>query len=271
MTGDGLSLLQGRAPLLLSLPHTGTDLANLEPRLVSQWLARKDTDWWIAELYEFAAGQGASIVHTAISRTVVDVNRDPTGQSLYPGLATTGLCPLTTFDGEALYLPGQEPDAAEIAARTGRWFDPYHSALHGELARLRALHPKVVLYDCHSIRSIVPRLFDGVLPMFNLGTNSGTSADAELVARVGAILARSGESHVTDGRFKGGYITRHYGRPSLGVHALQMELACRSYIPDPAAPISAANWPPDYDADFAAATRKTLENILDCALAWALE
>ena len=264
MTADWLSVVEGQAPLLLSFPHAGTDLAGLEQRLVSPWLARKDTDWWIAELYDFAGTVGASTIQTNISRTVIDVNRDPSGQSLYPGQATTGLCPLTTFDGETLYLPGQEPQGAEIAARCQRWFEPYHAALRSQLDRLRARHPNVVLYDCHSIRSAVPRLFAGTLPVLNLGTNEGRSADAGLVAGIDALMASSGQEHVINGRFRGGYITRHYGRPAEGVHALQMELACRAYILEPPE-VDETNWPPPFDPDFAGPLRKTLIEILETA------
>jgi len=263
-----LTLTRGGAPLIISIPHTGTDLIDLGPRLVSPWLARKDADWWIEQLYDFAAGLGATVVRTTISRTVIDVNRDPSGASLYPGQATTGLCPLTTFDGEPLYVDGQQPDEAEIAARRASYFDLYDRALHDEVARLRAKHRAVVLYDCHSIRSVIPRLFDGKLPIYNLGTNSGASADPLLIAEVAAILAESGQSDVVDGRFKGGWITRSFGEPARGVHALQMELACRAYMREPDAVIP-DNWPTPYDAAFAAPTRKTLRAVLESALAWA--
>jgi N-formylglutamate deformylase len=171
---------------------------------------------------------GATMMHTTISRTVIDVNRDPSGASLYPGQATTGLCPTETFDGEPLYREGRNPDSAEIERRRSDWFDPYHASLRSEIARLRAMHPRVVLYDAHSIRSVVPRLFDGSLPLFNIGTNSGASCDPALTEAVEAICRTSGSTAV-NGRFKGGWITRHYGRPEDGVHAIQMELAMRGY------------------------------------------
>ena len=171
-----LEITRGTAPLLVSIPHTGTDIpAEIEADLVSLWLARKDADWWIEKLYDFAPALGATVLRTTISRTVIDVNRDPSGASLYPGQATTGLCPTETFDGETLYRAGREPDEAEIARRRALYFAPYHDALAAEIARLRQMHPRIVLYDCHSIRSVVPRLFDGELPHLNLGTNSGRS------------------------------------------------------------------------------------------------
>lgn len=265
---DWLTITRGDAPLVVSIPHTGTDLCGLEPRLVSPWLARKDADWHIDRLYDFAREFGATVVRTSLSRTIIDVNRDPSGVSLYPGQATTELCPTMTFDGEALYRLGQAPDDAEIASRRANYFDPYDGALHDEVARLRKKHRIVALYDCHSIRSVIPRLFDGELPLFNLGTNGGASADPGLTQIVADILQASGERYVVNGRFKGGWITRSFGQPARGVHALQMELACRAYLREPIGAVSAANWPALYDEAFAAATRNTLRKILTAILEW---
>jgi formiminoglutamase len=262
-----LEITRGDAPLLLAFPHTGTELAGLESRFRSPWLARRDADWFIDELYGFARALGATTVRTRISRSVIDVNRDPSGNSLYPGQFTTGLCPLVNFDGEPLYA-GAEPDAAAIAERRARWFDPYHVALTAELARLRALHPGVVLYDAHSIRSRVPHLFDGELPQFNIGTNGGAACSAALANAVAAPSAASGLGHVVDGRFKGGWTTRHYGNPAAGIHAVQMELAIRGYLPEPAAP-GPANWPPAFDPAFAAPLQAVLSQILTACLDFA--
>ena len=191
---DWLSIHRGEAPLVLAFPHTGTDIpAAIEARLVSSERARKDADWWVDQLYAFAAGMGATMVRTSVSRSVIDVNRDPSGVSLYPGQATTGLCPLTTFDGEPLYRDGEEPGEAEIEARKARWFVPYHDTLAAELDRLHKTHGHVVLYDCHSIRSVVPRLFDGELPHFNIGTYNGTTCAPELEKRIFSILSHPGE------------------------------------------------------------------------------
>ena len=257
-----LEITRGTAPLLVSIPHTGTDIpAEIEADLVSLWLARKDADWWIEKLYDFAPALGATVLRTTISRTVIDVNRDPSGASLYPGQATTGLCPTETFDGETLYRAGREPDEAEIARRRALYFAPYHDALAAEIARLRQMHPRIVLYDCHSIRSVVPRLFDGELPHLNLGTNSGLSCDASLQQAVEAICAASPFSWVANGRFKGGWITRTYGRPSEGVHALQMELACRAYMDEPEAP-NESNWPSAYDTSRAEIARRVLQDVV---------
>src|SRR5579872_2620 len=262
-----LQVTRGDAPLLVSIPHTGLDLMDIEPQLVSPWLARKDADWWIEQLYDFVKDLGATVVRTNISRSVIDVNRDPSGASLYPGMATTELCPSTTFDGEPLYQSGAAPTAKEIARRRHAYFDPYHETLSNELARLRTRHPRIALYDCHSIRSIIPRLFDGELPAFNLGTNSGASADPDLIGAVSKVLASSGQSFVVDARFKGGWITRNFGRPDQGVRALQMELACRAYMREPPS-VTPDNWPTPYDAAYADATRGILEKVLSMMLAW---
>jgi len=265
---DWLVVERRETPLIVSIPHAGTGLDGREGRFVSPWLARRDADWHIPKLYDFARALGATIVRTALSRSLIDVNRDPSGASLYPGQATTELCPTTTFDGDSLYRPGDAPSAAEIVDRRRRYFDPYHAALAAEIARLRARHPRIALYDAHSIRSRIPRLFDGELPVFNLGTNSGASCDAALRARLVAGLEASGASFVADGRFKGGWITRHYGRPQDGVHALQMELGCRAYMEEPE-PIDETNWPTPLHESRAARTRATLKRVLEDVLAWA--
>ena len=266
---DWLEVSRGEAPLVVSFPHTGTDIPrDIEARLASPWLARKDADWWVDRLYAFAAELGPTLVRTTMSRTVIDVNRDPTGASLYPGQTTTELCPTTTFDGERLYKAGQEPGAAEIAARRARWFDPYHATLQAELERLRARHGKVVLYEAHAIRSRVPRLFDGELAQFNIGSNSGASCDRALVRAVEKACDAAG-SRVTDGRFKGGWTTRRYGRPKEGVHAIQMELACRGYMDEPAGPPSPDSWPTAFDPAAAEPMRRALADVLNAALAFA--
>ncbi len=269
---DWLTVESRQAPLIVSFPHTGTQLPpDIEARCVSPWLARKDADWWIDQLYGFARDLGATVVHTAISRTVIDVNRAPTGISLYPGQNTTELVPTTTFDGEPLWKKGQEPDAAEIERRKDTYFRPYHEALAGEISRLRTLHPAVVLYDCHSIRSVIPRLFPGELPVMNIGTNDGAACDLDLAEPVSAIACASPFSAVVNGRFKGGYITRSFGRPETGVHVVQMELACRGYMREPVGPVSQDNWPVPFDPQFAEPITLTLRAILECCLTFAEE
>ena len=266
---EWLGIHRGDAPLVVAFPHPGTDLADAKGQFRSPWLARRDADWWVDELYAFARDLGATTVRTAISRSVMDVNRDPSGASLYPGQATTELCPTTTFDGEPLY-DGDGPDEAEIARRRDTFFAPYHSALAAEIDRLRTLHGTVVLYDAHSIRSHVPRLFDGELPLFNIGTNGGATCDPALEAAIGRICAASGESHVVNGRFKGGWTTRHYGHPETGVHAVQMELAMRGYLAEPAIPTE-ANWPAPLDPVRAQLTVAVLRDVLAACLAFARE
>ncbi|QHL91547.1 N-formylglutamate deformylase [Sphingomonas changnyeongensis] len=223
-----LAVTRGDGPLIVSIPHAGTAIpAGIAARLHDPAGALGDTDWHVDRLYRFAAGLGATVIRTRRSRVAIDVNRDPTGVSLYPGQATTGLCPVTDFAGRPLYRAGCEPGAAEIARRRALWFDPYHAALDAEIARLRARHAAVVVYDAHSIRSELPWLFDGRLPCFNIGTNGGASCDPALAA---AISGLCGPDQVLNGRFKGGWITRRLGRPGDGVHAVQMELAQRAYL-----------------------------------------
>jgi N-formylglutamate deformylase len=264
---DWLIVKRGEAPLLVSIPHAGVDLAGFEPAFVDLWLARKDADWRLDELYDFLEPLGATVVRTSLSRSVIDVNRDPSGASLYPGHATTEMCPTMTFDGEPLYRSGRAPEAEEIAERRRLYFDPYHAALGDEIARLRQTFKRVALFDAHSIRSRIPRLFNGQLPVFNLGTNSGASCDPELRRTLGAVLAAAKESTVIDGRFKGGWITRAYGKPGQGVEALQLEVACRAYMQEPERP-AVDNWPAPIDEERACSTRATLNRVLEAILAW---
>lgn len=268
-TSAWLSVSRNLPPLIVSMPHTGIMIPpDLESGLVSSWLARKDADWWVDRLYEFAPGIGATVVRTAISRTVMDVNRDPSGRSLYPGQNTTELCPTTTFDGEPLYREGSNPDLAEIARRRETYFEPYHHVLQTEIDRLREKFGQIVLFEAHSIRSRIPRMFEGDLPHFNIGTNSGLSCDDRLSRAVADVCADSGFTHVVNGRFKGGYTTRHYGDPAHGVHAIQIELAMRAYMDEPETP-SAENWPPPYDASRAEPLRAVLRRILSTCLEFA--
>jgi formiminoglutamase len=269
-THGWLALHHGDAPLVVSFPHTGIEIPPaIESSLVSPWLARKDADFWVDVLYDFAHDMGATTLRTALSRTVIDVNRDPSGASLYPGQATTGLCPLETFDGELLYAPGHEPDAAEIARRRVAYFDPYHTALAFELQRLRARHAYVVLFDAHSIRSQVARLFEGTLPQFNIGTNNGATCDTALTTAIEKICDASSFDRVTNGRFRGGWITRHYGKPENGIHAVQMELAMRGYLHEPTEKLTDANWPAPLDDAHAATLRVALRDILDTCVNFA--
>lgn len=266
---EWLTIRRGKAPLIVSIPHSGTDIpSDIADSLVSLPLARHDADLHVHELYAFAEELDATIIRTAISRTVIDVNRDPSGLSLYPGQTTTGLCPTETFDGVPLYRQDHEPDDSEIARRRDLYFAPYHDALEAEIFQLREAHPRIVLYDAHSIRSLVPRLFDGELPQFNIGTNSAASCDpilAEEVVDASIINAPDfGQwGAVVDGRFKGGWITRHYGAPEKGVHAIQMELAMRAYLDE------SLDWPPPYDPEYAADVQVSLRAVLTACIAFA--
>ena len=229
---DHYHLHQGRAPLLVSLPHDGTALPDdIAARLTDAARRVPDTDWHVARLYDFARGLGASILVPRWSRYVVDLNRPPDDTSLYPGQNTTGLCPVVQFSSQPVYRPGLEPDAAEVAARVDRYWRPYHDALAAELARIRSEHGRAVLWEGHSIRGTLPFLFDGALPDLNLGTAAGASCRPQLQQRLAAVLEGQGQySHVVNGRFKGGYITRHYGDPAAGVDAVQLEIAQRAYM-----------------------------------------
>lgn len=221
----------GNSPVLVSVPHAGTHIPEaLAKRMTDHALTLPDTDWHVEKLYAAAPSLGAGLIVARQSRYVIDLNRDPTGTPLYPGADNTELCPLSTFGKAPVYKPGQEPDAAEVRERVARDWKPYHAALESELARLKAKFGYAILWDGHSIPSQVPRFFEGRLPDLNLGTASGASADAGLTEAARAALDGPGMSLVLNGRFKGGYITRRYGRPADGIHALQLEKALIAYM-----------------------------------------
>ncbi|GGE88872.1 N-formylglutamate deformylase [Stappia taiwanensis] len=230
---------EGTSPIILGLPHTGTHVpeamhARLSPR--GQELA--DTDWHIHTLYDGLLA-GATTVRATFHRYVVDANRDPSGVSLYPGQNTTGLVPLTDFDGAPIWREGAAPDAAEIEERAAQFHAPYHAALAAQIERVKAQHGVAILYDCHSIRSHIPFLFEGTLPDFNIGTNGGTTCDPQIEqATVETCASAEGYSSVLNGRFKGGWTTRHYGQPASGVHAIQMELAQSTHLGEETLPFS---------------------------------
>ncbi len=232
MSPSIFTLHQGEAPLLVSLPHDATALPEALLERMHPYAADvPDTDWHVSRLYSVARSLDASVLIPGYSRYLIDLNRPPDGEALYPGRLETGLCPLQGFDGRPLYREGLEPDAAEIQQRLHLYWRPYHEALYRELLRLRERHGRAVLWEGHSIRSQVPMLFDGRLPEFNLGTAAGSSCSLELERELCAVLeAQDSYSWVSNGRFKGGYITRAYGRPEEQIHAVQLELSQITYM-----------------------------------------
>ncbi|HEX8602040.1 MAG TPA: N-formylglutamate deformylase [Pseudoduganella sp.] len=253
----------GTMPLLVSMPHVGTGIPeDVAATMTPAALPKADTDWHLRELYGFARALGASTLAAHWSRYVIDLNRPADDTNLYPGQDTTGLCPLDTFAREPLYQPGRAPDAAEVRRRLALYWQPYHDRLRAELGRLLAAHGKVVLWEAHSIASIVPRFFEGKLPDLNFGSADGASCDAALVVLVTAAARADGRYTIAvNGRFKGGHITRSYGQPARGVHALQLEM-CQSTYMDEAAPFG-------YRPDLAGQVQPLLRNMLQEACAWA--
>ncbi|NML76643.1 N-formylglutamate deformylase [Rhizobium sp. S-51] len=248
---------RGTSPVILAFPHTGTEVrADIWERLNDNGRLLADTDWHIHDLY---AGllPNATTVRATFHRYVIDANRDPTGASLYPGQNTTGLVPDTDFDGLPIWKDGATPTEADIGDRLENFHAPYHAALVAEIERVKAVHGIAVLYDCHSIRSLIPFLFTGRLPDFNIGTDMGQTCDPRIETAV-AEIARAAEGYtaIVNGRFKGGWTTRHYGKPESGVHAIQMELAQSSHLTTEEPPFA-------YDPDRAERLRNHLKSILE--------
>jgi N-formylglutamate deformylase len=247
----------GRTPLLVSMPHTGTHVPDwLAPRLSGAAKPLPDTDWHLERLYDFLDELGASVLVATHSRYVVDLNRPPDGASLYPGQDTTGLVPLDTFHREPLYLPRFAPAEAEVRSRIAQYWEPYHAKLAQELERVKRAHGHALLWDAHSILSELPRFFEGKLPDFNLGTANGASCAPGMGE---ALLKKvSGYRAVLNGRFKGGYITRRYGDPAGGVHAVQLELSEATYMEETA--------PYRFREDLAQRLRPQLRTLLETFL-----
>ena len=254
---------EGNTPLLISVPHCGTAIPDdIAARMTTAALARPDTDWHVEKLYDFAPWVGAGLITAKFSRYVIDLNRDPSGQPLYPGADNSELAPLRTFANEQIYQSGYEPDDAEIADRREFYWRPYHARLSAELERLVERFGIAVLWDGHSIEARVPRFFDGRLSDLNLGSAGGTSADPSLIAQVmGVLQTANGFSSVLDGRFTGGFITRHYGQPELGIHALQLEMAEIAYMEE--GPAYA------YDLARARPLKSVLQGIVATLIDWA--
>jgi N-formylglutamate deformylase len=226
------TLHRGTEPLLVSLPHAGTEIPfELHGGYVPRALAVEDTDWHMPRLYDFARAIGASVIEPRYSRYLVDLNRPPDDAPMYPGASNTELCPTRFFTGDALYRDGATPSPEEKLRRREAYWRPYHEALAGELARIKAQHGFALLWDGHSIRGEIPWLFEGRLPDLNIGTANGAAADAAITRAVADAAAASPDfSHVVNGRFKGGYITRHYGRPAEHIHAVQLEMVQATYM-----------------------------------------
>ncbi|WP_051082926.1 N-formylglutamate deformylase [Kiloniella laminariae] len=256
-TPTAVTVTRGSSPVVLGMPHTGTWLpADILEKLNQTGKMLTDTDWHIDQLYSGLLPE-VTIVKANFHRYAIDANRDPGGVSLYPGQNTTSLCPLTDFDNQPIYLAGQEPDADEIERRRTLFHSPYHEALATELERVRQLHGTAILYDCHSIRSHIPFLFDGKLPDFSIGTNHGETCHA-LIEQVVKDICQKAEGFTTvlNGRFKGGWTTRHYGQPKTGIHAIQMELTQTTHL-------AREQLPFDYDKAKADLLRPHLREILD--------
>ncbi len=252
--------IPGSVPLIISMPHAGTHVpADILDRFTLQAKRLPDTDWHVDRLYEFAGKLGAHRMIPACSRYVIDLNRPQDDTSLYPGKFTTGLCPHMLFDGTPIYA-GKTPDAQEVQQRLVQYWQPYHSKLQSLITQLKQQHSKVVVFEAHTIRSQVPSLFDGTLPDLNIGTADGATADASLCDAIAAVCKSSPYSHVVNGRFKGGYITRHYGQPGQGVHAVQLELAQKNYMQE--------DYPFAYDEARAAKLQGTLREILSSVIQW---
>ena len=250
------AVTRGDGPVLLAQPHGGTEVPKaILTRLNAEGQALADTDWHITRLYDGLLAN-ASVVSTPVHRYVIDANRGADDASLYPGQNTTGLCPTTTFDGKPIYRADQQPSQDEIATRQKTYHQPYHDALRDQLERIHQRHGYAILYDCHSIRSLVPYLFEGKLPDFNIGSNSGASCDTAIEQAVQQRCETApGYDCVLNGRFKGGWTTRHYGRPEDGYHAIQMELAQCNYMQE------SAPW--QYESARADRLRKILAQVLE--------
>ncbi|MDH4549691.1 N-formylglutamate deformylase [Pseudomonas sp. BN607] len=259
-----LSFHQGRLPLLISMPHAGLRLSDaVRDGLVEPARSLPDTDWHIPRLYDFARDMGASVLSAEYSRFVIDLNRPDDDKPLYAG-ATTGLYPATLFEGEPLFKAGQAPSSDQRKQYLEQIWRPYHDTLRNELERLREQFGYALLWDAHSIRSVIPHLFDGKLPDFNLGTFNGASCDPALAERLQAVCAEAqGYSHVLNGRFKGGHITRYYGDPDHNIHAVQLELAQSTYM-DEVAPFT-------YREPLAQPTQSVLRRLLETTLQWGHE
>jgi len=228
---DCFEYQEGGSPLLISVPHDGRDIpASIQKQMTEVAVSIPDTDWHVAQLYEFGHELGASMIVAKYSRYVVDLNRSASDAALYEGQVSTGLCPAKTFAGEDIYRDGNGVSVTEKERRVEAYWQPYHQQIRHRLQQLKDRFGFALLWDAHSIPSEVPALFPGELPVLNIGTNNGASCTPQMCAVVAAAARESAYSAVVDDRFRGGYITRHYGRPGNDQYAIQLELAQRSYM-----------------------------------------
>ena len=255
-------LIRGKSPLVVSMPHVGTHIPTwLTPRFTEDALALSDTDWYLDELYDFLEALDATVIIATHSRYVIDLNRPSNDTNLYPGKNTTGLCPINSFSQNPLYLKGLEPAALEISSRVSDYWQPFHNTLADELARVKHLHGRAMLWDAHSICSYLPRFFDGELPNLSIGTADNQSCAASLTQALELVLAKFSQySYAINGRFKGGYITRHYGQPEHNIHAVQLEIAMRSYMQE--------STPYRIDRKRSLALRPVLLDLLNTMVSW---
>jgi N-formylglutamate deformylase len=255
-----IALHRGSVPLLVSIPHMGTGIPEpLRAAYLPRALATEDADWHLDRLYAFARELGASVLQPTVARYVIDLNRPPDDTPMYPGASNTELCPSRFFTGEPLYRENAGPSPQQQQERRATYWQPYHDALQAELARLKAAHGYVLLWDAHSIRAEIPWLFEGTLPDLNIGTAGGTSAHPSVTEAVAQAAGRaSGYTHVVNGRFKGGYITRQYGRPADDVHAVQLEMVQRTYMRETP--------PYDWDEARAARVQPVVRSMVEAAL-----
>ena len=250
----------GSIPLLISLPHDGSAISpEIAEGMTAAARRSPDTDWQVSHLYDFARELGAHVLRPRWSRYVVDLNRPPDGAALYPGRRETGLCPTVMFSGEPIYRDGREPDALDLAQRVEHYWRPYHQCLATTLAAIHRAHGRALLWEGHSIRSHCPMFFEGRLPDYNVGTADGASCSAAVQQAIALQLQSRGVSHVINGRFKGGYITRCFGQPGSGISAVQMEMAQACYLDE--------GDPERFDPELAAPAQAVLRSLFEVALA----
>jgi N-formylglutamate deformylase len=262
VSAESYALCRGSSPLLISFPHVGTAIpSDQQHRYTPRALESEDTDWFLDWLYRFGGECGATLIVPHFSRYLIDLNRSSDNAPMYPGQNNTELCPTRHFSGDALYRDACEPESAEIQRRVTQYWQPYHDTLRDELARIKAAHGHAVLFDAHSIKSELPWLFDGLLPHMSIGTVNGASCAPTLSDAVMRVFAAQSQySHVLNGRFKGGHITRHFGRPDQGIHAIQLEMCWRSYMHETS--------PYQWDESLAAGVTPLLRGFVDTLIHW---